>query len=108
MCLGLANVCLVRNCNQLVIRFDLHSVVGPDTLAVVREKGRKPPKRKGQDMTRKDYEIIAKAITEAFAWEIGKKEGEHAISRVAHILANSLRNDNPRFNEDKFLKACGL
>jgi len=58
-------------------------------------------------MTRKDYELIAKAIAEAFEWEQGKTEREHAISRVAHILANSLRNDNPRFNEDRFLKACG-
>jgi len=59
-------------------------------------------------MTKKDYERIAKAVREA--WECEKDDFDRTIgvSRVAHILAYSLSNDNPRFDRERFLDACGF
>ena len=56
-------------------------------------------------MTRKDYIAIAGAIREVY-------EANHSpLSRGAAIaiinnLINIFRNDNPRFNADKFRGAC--
>lgn len=47
-------------------------------------------------MTRKDYILIAQAIKEINAT---KAKGE----RIAQIFADVLKNDNERFNEDKFI-----
>jgi len=60
-------------------------------------------------MTRKDYELIAKALGKALvcskdyggripAWIDGHREATHAIS-------SALAEDNDRFNEVKFLDA---
>jgi hypothetical protein len=64
--------------------------------------------RKGDRMTRKDYELLAKAIREAMWIEEGNTERQYGISRVVHILAFSLQSDNSRFQNERFLKACGL
>lgn len=48
-------------------------------------------------MTRKDYRILANAIKIAMDSKID----------VALCIADALASDNPRFNREKFLLACG-
>jgi hypothetical protein len=65
-------------------------------------------------MTRKDYELIAAAITRAT--ESANEQEEYilrcaaldGIQRAAIALAFGLHADNPRFNYDRFLRACGF
>jgi hypothetical protein len=59
-------------------------------------------------MTKKDYELIARAIKSALEKEEGNTEKQAGVSRLAHILAFELENENPRFQPSKFLKACGF
>jgi len=55
-------------------------------------------------MTRKDYELIAKAIRCASA-----APGYAARnSFAAFAIADALASDNPRFDRERFLKACGI
>ena len=56
-------------------------------------------------MTRKDYQLIA----DVFA-NFGKMiELEETIGAdLARNLADALQADNPRFNRDRFLDACGV
>jgi hypothetical protein len=64
-------------------------------------------------MTRKDYELIAGTIHRSrMAKSLIKQEKERnaafsAISMVAIDMAATLANDNPRFDSDRFLDACG-
>ncbi len=57
-------------------------------------------------MTRKDYELIAKALKTAR----GSVKDEFAIHHdiAAYSLANALRNTNDRFDHGRFLAACGV
>jgi hypothetical protein len=58
-------------------------------------------------MTRKDYILIADAIATARKVE----QGETVLVSVAHLantLATELQIENPRFNREIFLKACGV
>ena len=66
-------------------------------------------------MTKKDYELIAKNIKEVFEW-INKgtfssmpvdKDGWHQ-HQVVRVLGLAFEEDNPKFNYDKFYKACGV
>lgn len=73
-------------------------------------------------MTRKDYVLIADAIRGLLAdiergndkltatdWSRAILEGEHLGARnAASRLADSLRQDNPRFDRTRFMAACGL
>jgi len=61
-------------------------------------------------MTRKDYELIAEGIrlTRAKADFQGKAGDEATLSEVARTLAQLLKYENVRFNEELFLKACGV
>lgn len=58
----------------------------------------------GAKMTRKDYELIAKAVVKLR--EAGLYSGD--CKMVAEQLADSLITTNPRFDRDKFLQACGI
>lgn len=63
-------------------------------------------------MTRKDYVLIARAVSKAKA-TISIKDSvgahmENAIKRVAESLAMELRIDNPNFKRDRFMEACGF
>lgn len=58
-------------------------------------------------MTRKDYELIAKAIKNAVNSHYDG-EAQQVIANVAKELAVSLRNDNERFDAAKFYSACML
>jgi hypothetical protein len=60
-------------------------------------------------MTRKDYVIIAEAI----AGMCDKYDGEDwtingAMYPFARQIADALETDNPRFDRDRFLTACGV
>jgi hypothetical protein len=58
-------------------------------------------------MTRKDYILIADAIATARKVE----QGDTVLVSVAHLantLATELQIDNPRFNRETFLTACGV
>ena len=55
-------------------------------------------------MTRKDYVLIAEAISGAV-----KAHGETGCVRLAaENLAHLLRRDNPRFERARFMEACGF
>jgi hypothetical protein len=56
-------------------------------------------------MTRKDYQLIA----EVFANFGQMIELEETIGAdIARNLADALQGDNPRFDRDRFLVACGV
>lgn len=62
-------------------------------------------------MTRKDYELIARALKEARMHAIrsdAEEGGGFWLRVVASELALALASDNPRFDRDRFLKACGV
>ena len=63
-------------------------------------------------MTKKDYIIIAGSI-----WRSGFIKDKNAIKQqakesmrrlIVNDLIGSLRKDNPKFNENMFIKACGI
>lgn len=58
-------------------------------------------------MTRKDYELIAKALRQEIDAACSCNDC-HIKRRMVKSLATVLQEDNPRFNPDKFIKACGL
>ena len=69
-------------------------------------------------MSRKDYEMIAEAISQTREfYEKGIPENymvsqvlqnASTCARLIANLSNKMRIDNPRFDVDKFLKACGF
>lgn len=57
-------------------------------------------------MTRKDYELIAGV----FRYEIEAEPHDgrrDAVIDTAERMAVELKADNPRFDSNRFLKACG-
>jgi hypothetical protein len=69
--------------------------------------------KRRNDMTPKDYELLAMSITRS-RLAVGlrsnakqRKAALDAIQLVAIDLAASLVNANPRFDRERFLKACG-
>jgi hypothetical protein len=72
------------------------------------------------DMTRKDYQLIASAIKATQARIKAAAEADHrerrdgadleqlrGVRRTAAHLADALGKDNPRFDAGRFLTACG-
>lgn len=59
-------------------------------------------------MTRKDYELIAAAVAEANADMVDHPGRLAGAAQVARYLARELRGTNPRFDRDRFLRACGV
>lgn len=58
-------------------------------------------------MTRKDYELIARAIAGS-AMSIPTDAQIVQRRFTATMVADALASDNPRFDREKFLKACGV
>jgi len=66
-------------------------------------------------MTKKDYELIAEAI-EQCAWFYGcglplvadLRTPEEVLLGVTMELVERLAADNPRFDEQRFMAACGV
>ena len=64
-------------------------------------------------MTRKDYELIAKALKLA---RDNLTQGQDSTALVcvgicnvnAIRVADALANENPRFDRERFLEACGI
>ena len=60
-------------------------------------------------MTRKDYVLIADSIkTARDNWDGFTPEAREAIDGLARSLASKLGQENPRFNRETFLTACGV
>ena len=61
-------------------------------------------------MTRKDYELIAKAIADLrnATGAVMGEEFQHGAKQAAQYIASALASDNPRFDRERFLKACGV
>lgn len=62
-------------------------------------------------MTRKHYEMIAKAIYDETTPHLGSYGGcdsVQALADLARSLSAAFATDNPRFDRERFLKACGL
>lgn len=61
-------------------------------------------------MTRKDYELIAKALKTQIeiSRTYGETDGELAVANIAYDLADALVIENPRFDKNRFFVACGL
>lgn len=61
-------------------------------------------------MTRKDYELIAAALRETR--ETARKDlhpqAEAMWEKVCEDIAHHLHCDNPRFNDERFMAACGV
>lgn len=54
-------------------------------------------------MTKSDYFLIAKAIKSVFSTrDVAKKE------TLVRTLVSMMREDNPNFQEFRFLAACGM
>lgn len=62
-------------------------------------------------MTRKDCVAIAAALSKLTLY-VTDERGASVIkthhARVCNALADHMANDNPRFDRDRFLKACGV
>ena len=63
-------------------------------------------------MSRKDYELIARAIKDVGLFHsVGSSQmmrPEDVLFSVAMEVGRELANDNPRFDRGRFLVACGL
>lgn len=61
-------------------------------------------------MTKKDYELIAKTFNDVMYSNQGwySESAKQAHTWVAKALAEVFTEENPKFNRDKFLKACGI
>lgn len=55
-------------------------------------------------MTKKDYELIARAIKGTLPASVDR----HTVLCVVNDLAIELRKDNPKFDRAIFMKACGF
>jgi hypothetical protein len=65
------------------------------------------PRKKETTMTRKDYELIARAISEVSKLTMNP-QASIAVRTVAANIAMHLVSQNDRFDRSKFLKACGV
>lgn len=60
-------------------------------------------------MTKKDYALIAQALKEAQpSWDDYSGEAYDQHCNDCEVVAEALARDNPRFNRERFLKACGV
>lgn len=62
-------------------------------------------------MTKKDYELIANTIKSTlgtYGGTVSHNNCKYAINDLALAIANELKLDNPKFDRDKFLAACGV
>lgn len=72
----------------------------------------------GETMTRKDYEMIAKVISQTkefyekdipYNYMVSQVQLSGSISsRLVDHLSNLLKEDNSRFDSERFREACGF
>lgn len=59
-------------------------------------------------MTKKDYELIADVLT-TMRYSSGTDNSTEALYKsIVLDFALRLRDTNPKFNPDRFIRACGL
>ena len=58
-------------------------------------------------MIKKDYRLIALVIRDRYDIAIDNEQ-RLLLRNLAYNMATMLGVDNPRFNRDKFLTACGV
>lgn len=56
-------------------------------------------------MTQKDYIVLAAAIRKEFV--VASVAEQAILDRLIQRIADTLANDNPRFNRTLFMRACG-
>lgn len=56
--------------------------------------------------TRKHYEAVARMI-HSERDDAQEQETRLVVDRIASRMADIFGNDNPRFDRDRFLRACG-
>ena len=71
-------------------------------------EGTTPTPNKEDKMTRKDYVLIAQTIADLMSDFNNGGDDSVSLSLVAQELADTLAKDNPRFDRDRFLVACGV
>jgi hypothetical protein len=66
-------------------------------------------------MTKKDYELIAGSVwrsVRSYEWieknKVKREAKRNALHLVATDLSARLAHDNPKFDKDKFMTACGF
>ena len=59
-------------------------------------------------MTRKDYNLIAATIRETRTHFIKGSESEQVLDFLVDNLVTQLLDTNPRFDDERFWKACGV
>ncbi len=59
-------------------------------------------------MTRKDYVLIAEALKKARPTPSDYNSAHVQFRADVTLIADALANDNPRFDRERFLKACGV
>ena len=58
-------------------------------------------------MTKKDYQLIAGSLRMTNEWNGGAIRRDLFVI-LCENLANALNRDNPRFDHQRFLEACGI
>lgn len=58
-------------------------------------------------MTKKDYELIAKAMLKSSTL-VNRYSAEDLHKLICLDLAIKLQDSNPRFDRQRFLEACGV
>jgi len=59
-------------------------------------------------MTRKDFELMASVFKHSVEANRGNAEGLACIKLIVNTFVAVAKGDNPLFNEERFLTACGL
>lgn len=58
-------------------------------------------------MTRKDFIMLAEAVNEALT-RFDRPNHNKAVREVAKNIATKCKTSNPRFDRQRFLRACGV
>ena len=59
-------------------------------------------------MTKKHYILLANVIKANYNYDLLTKPQQKAVSNLAYDLAHTLKLQNARFDQDRFLIACGI
>lgn len=65
-------------------------------------------------MTKKDYELVAEELRldlikyKNHPEQLGYEDRYKAVWEVCYRLSHAFKDSNPKFDREKFLKACGI
>jgi hypothetical protein len=59
-------------------------------------------------MTKRNFELIASVLRSARGDIADGLPAEVVVGRIADNFADELQGTNPRFDRDRFLRACGV